>query len=429
VYKRQGQDIWDLIVVGGGLMGSAVAWHLAKQGIKILLLEKQEAEYVEGSSLGETRIARSLGTAKDIFSYLHNRAVSETKELIQFLNEKRSRTSHKIEDIYTTSPVTYIYYTHSKQAVVKLLNRQQDKFEVSISAKEAKEKFGMVVPENAIVIREFKPHSGTLNPKQLIYKLHLGIKELGSEIQYQKRVHSVENRDNIFEIQASDLKTGRNYYLQSKKIVMATGPYTGDLLSELAPYFRELIKPQRVPLIFLKMKPEFYNQLPLSQQNRLSSFYPVIDKTEDVMYSMIEKWGEYIMPIFKIGAHYRRSTIDDLDAVWKKPVTNDEIEWGMNKTIEYLNRINIPALAKDLVYVKGYSCVYSLSDNETPIVSYIMDKNNKPNPNAVVIAAMSGIGAKGAMTYGRIGADLILQRDEKDAMYAKTKSALGGDRL
>ncbi|CAN5713502.1 hypothetical protein BH23THE1_BH23THE1_30600 [soil metagenome] len=426
---EKGQDILDLIVIGGGLMGSAVAWHLAKQGIKILLIEKQESEYVEGSSFGEARIARSLGSAKDIFSYLHNQAVAETQELIQFLNQSSLREIHHIDEIYTTSPVTYIYYSQAKQAVFKLLSRQQDIYEISTSAQEAMDKFGMSVSDDAIVIREYKPYSGTINPKELIHKLHLGIEKKGSEIRYKQKVHSIKNQENVFKIQATDGKTGMTYILNSKKIVLAAGPYTGELMTDIAPYFKKLIYPRRVPLMFLKIKPEVYFKMTDQQKARLNDFYPVIDMTDDLMYSMIEKWDELNLPIFKIGAHYHRSKIDDLDEVWKKEVSEKEIKWGLSKTAEYLNRINIPVQPRDLVFIKGYSCVYSLCANEIPIVSSILNIDNKANSNAVVMAAMSGIGAKGAMTYGRFGADLILQREEKEEMYVKTKTALGRERL
>jgi len=43
---------------------------------------------------------------------------------------------------------------------------------------------------------------------------------------------------------------------------------------------------------------------------------------------------------------------------------------------------------------------------------------------------MSGIGAKGAMTYGLIAANILMQVEVQDSMYQKTKETLGlGDVL
>ncbi len=48
----------EVIVVGGGAMGAATAWHLARDGHDVLLLEQFEALHARGSSHGRTRIFR-----------------------------------------------------------------------------------------------------------------------------------------------------------------------------------------------------------------------------------------------------------------------------------------------------------------------------------------------------------------------------------
>jgi sarcosine oxidase len=51
-------DIFDVIVIGAGAMGSAAAYHLAKDGQRALLLEQFEIGHARGSSHGESRIFR-----------------------------------------------------------------------------------------------------------------------------------------------------------------------------------------------------------------------------------------------------------------------------------------------------------------------------------------------------------------------------------
>ena len=45
------------------------------------------------------------------------------------------------------------------------------------------------------------------------------------------------------------------------------------------------------------------------------------------------------------------------------------------------------------------------------------------------VGGMSGIGAKGSLTYGLMAANLLLEKKDTSAMYQKTKEALGSDRL
>jgi len=72
----------ELVVIGGGLMGSATAWQLANEGHKVLLIEQQDTVYTTGSSQGTARIARSSNRGDDIWSYLHN--LSDERYLYHF---------------------------------------------------------------------------------------------------------------------------------------------------------------------------------------------------------------------------------------------------------------------------------------------------------------------------------------------------------
>lgn len=410
-------------------MGSSAAWHLSNNGENVILIEQQDSVYTFGSSFGEARIARSLGPENDIFSYLHNRSVSETERLIRFLNEKEGADKHQMEDIYTTSPVTYIYYESWRNTVETLIENQSDPFEYASSAKEASQKFGMSVPDSSLVLREYKEHSGTMNPKELIKKLHTGIEYQGNEIRYNYKVFGLRKKNDLYEIEITNTKTRETQTILTKKVVSAAGPYTGKLLKDIAPEFDELITPKRVFLVFLKIDPATYQSLTRDQKQKIREFYPVADFTSDLMFSMVEKVDSDGVPVIKIGGHLIREKIQNLDQVWQKELTEDEKSWGIRTTLNYLQQLNIPVQKSDLQFVDGYSCVYSLTKSEVPFVTNILGDEHQPDPNFIVLGGMSGVGAKGAMTYGLIGANLLLQKDEQADIYQHTKTALGVDRL
>lgn len=422
-------DVQDIVVIGGGLMGSAAAWHLYSQGENVLLVEQQDSVYTFGSSFGEARISRSLGPKKDIFSYVHNRGVLETEKLIRFLNDKEGENSHNMEDIYSTSPVTYIYYSSCKNTVNSLVEDQEDPIEYAASAEEATQKFGMSVPDSALVLREYKKYSGTMNPKELIKKLHTAIQHHGNPVWYNHKVTGLRKKEDLYEIDLAHTRTGENKTIQSKKVVSAAGPYTGQLLKNTAPYFEELISPKRVFLVFLKIDPEKYGALTADQKQKITEYYPVADFTTDVMFSMIERTDTDGIPILKIGGHLIREDIPDMDEVWQKELTQEEKKWGLKTTLNYLQQLNIPVQEEDLQYMDGYSCVYSLTASEVPLVTNILDEENQPDPDFIVLGGMSGVGAKGTMTYGLIGANLLLKKEEESEIYQLAKCALGVDRL
>ena len=126
---QKSEQLEDIVVIGGGLMGSSTAWELSKYGQNVVLLEQQDSVYTFGSSFGEARISRSLGPKEDIFSFLQQTSVKETKGLINYLNEGESKMLHSMEDIYRTSPVTYIYSISQLNEVEALLDGQLDTYE------------------------------------------------------------------------------------------------------------------------------------------------------------------------------------------------------------------------------------------------------------------------------------------------------------
>ncbi len=415
---------FDTIVIGGGLMGSSAAWHLSNAGERLLMIEKQADIYSQGSSFGQARITRSLGPKDDIFSWLHNRSVTESMKLAAYLEGHYKNENQVMDNIYTTSPVTYLYYRSQNETVDALINGQADTIQISRSADEASNKFGLVVPDDAIVIREYKKNSGTLNPAVLISKLHYAVKANGSSILLNHQVITINRTNQHFEITLKNNENGAVHTYTAKKIVSAAGPYTGELLKPFSPAIDKLITPKQVYLSFFSIKKEIWHRLAPEQQTRLTDFYPMIDMNPDFVFSMIEKRDADGVPVIKTGGHMRRYPIDNLDQVWGKEPPGDEIEWAHQTTSRYLEMLNMPITYDDLLLTNSYSCVYSMTESEIPIVTEVPGIDNNTIPGLVVMGGMSGIGAKGSLAYGLIAANLLLNQPENEPMYNKTVNAL-----
>lgn len=422
-------NIEEVVIIGGGLMGSATGWQLSKQGKQVLLIERQDSVYTFGSSFGEARISRSLGAKGDIFSYLQQRSVAETKKLIAYLNEAESGKPHAMEDIYRTSPVTYIHYQSQAEDVARILADQKDPYEYAADKEQARKLFGMNIPDSAVIIREYKPYSGTLNPQALISKLHRGIEQAGSRVAYNEQIVSLKKIQGLYEIQTENSQTGQRRTIRSRKVVAAAGPYNGELLREMAPYVKQLIVPKRLFLAFLRIDPTVYRQLSTEQQERLTLSYPVADINSEIFYSMIERYDEEGMPVLKVGGHFLRTDIDNLDDVWQQELDQQEIAWSKENTLNYLRMLDLPVQEDDLQFIDGYSCVYSLTASEVPYVANLISENGEVDPDVVLVGGMSGVGAKGSLTYGLIASNLLLQKTDSSAMYQKVVQALGTERF
>ena len=421
---------WDVVVIGGGLMGSSTAWQLAREGQNVLLLEMQGEIYTQGSSFGDARISRSLGPPGDIWGYMHNRTVSEMKTLIAVLNENGDSTS--MDDVYVTSPVNYVRHISGLDRQ-RWLSEQSDPIRIAKTRAEAESLFGLRLPDDAYIIREYKDYSGTINPGAVITALHRGTIYAGGHVAYDKRVTGLSRTEEGFRLVISDLETGVSHILEAPKVVSAAGPYTGALLKDVAPEFEHLITPQRVFLAFFEVEPGFWNGLSGSEQQGLIDLFPAINSTLQTRasgsFSMIEGYSERGAPVIKIGGHYQRTDIKDMDRVWQQSLTDEEVAWSYDALLHHLALLDTDFTEAQLHFYAGYSCVYSLTESEVPYVTMALMPDGNPDPNLIIVGGMSGVGAKGSLGYGVISADLLLGRTETDPVYLAAREAFGFERM
>lgn len=416
----------NIIVIGGGLMGNAVTWQLSNYGEKVLLIEQQGKKYNSGSSYGEARIARSLGPKRDIFSFLNNQTVEEVRKLIRFLNTIETPKQHKMSDIYTTSPVSYLFDKELHKDEIELLThkKQKDKYRKA-SGDAAFRKFGVTIPDSQLLIREYKKHSGTLNPTELIKKLRLGIQQKGNNIKHNHKAIKITPKNGFYEIKVLNTKINKVKVLNAKKVIVAAGPYTNELLKEIAPYFKKLITPKRVFLSFFKIKKKRFDQFSQTEKKNIINAFPMFDQNDKMFFSMIEKTDKQGRPLFKVGGHNIRRNIVDLDSVWETPLREKEIKWAKKQFRKYLEMLEIYMDKKDIKYTQGYNCVYSVSKTKIPFVTNLLTKNNSIDKNMIMVGGMSGVGAKGALAYGLLAANLLLGIEESSKIYQKVKKELG----
>lgn len=416
----------NIIVIGGGLMGSSVAWKLVEQGAKVTLLEQQGKTFNHGSSYGAARISRSLGPKKDVFSFVHNRTVKEVGKLVTFLNKKRKKKEHKMEDIYSTSPVSYLYTRDQYDQIDKLRYKKQKNDYRRGSGDAAFRKFGVTLKPDQVLVREFRKHSGTLDPHELIQKLRLAIDLKGGKIAFNQKVTKLTKKEDYFEIEVLNTKSNQPKTLQAKKVVVAAGPYTVEVLKDFAPYFNRVITPKRVLVSYFKIAKERYKKLSEKELKHIIAAQPMFSQIGKEYFSMIEEWAEDGLPIFKAGGHKIRHNIIDLDNAWNLVPRKKELKWTKKKFRKYFESLEIHLRKKDIEQISYCNCLYSMTRSGVPLVTYINNRYGSVDRNIVVIGGMSGVGAKGCLGYGTIGANLILGNPEESSkMYRKSAKAFG----
>lgn len=73
--------IYDVVVVGAGVFGAWTAWHLAKRGQRVLLVEAYGPGHSRASSGGESRIIRMSYGTDEIYTRWSRRSLDQWKSL------------------------------------------------------------------------------------------------------------------------------------------------------------------------------------------------------------------------------------------------------------------------------------------------------------------------------------------------------------
>jgi len=83
-----GQKTYDIAVIGAGVFGAWTAWHLAKRGKRVALVEAYGPGHSRASSGGETRIIRMGYGADELYTWWAQRSLVQWKEFIAATGQK-----------------------------------------------------------------------------------------------------------------------------------------------------------------------------------------------------------------------------------------------------------------------------------------------------------------------------------------------------
>ena len=237
---------------------------------------------------------------------------------------------------------------------------------------------------------------------------------------------SLIKKEGVFEVTVLNTKTNKTKTIFAKKVVVAAGPYTVSVLKQFAPYFNRIITPKRVLLAYYKIADKRYQEFSTIEKKNIFAAQPMFSQIGKEYFSMIEKLEEDGTPIIKAGFHKVRRNILDLDKVWTLAPRKKELKKIRKQFRKYFEMLEIFLKKKEIELVDAYNCVYSETKTHVPLVTHIKNKYGSLDKDIVVIGGMSGVGAKGCLGYGTIGANLITgKQGESSKIYRRAIRAFG----
>ena len=217
-------DPYDLIVVGLGAMGAAVAYHGARLGLSVLGLDQYDPPHDLGSTKAETRITRlAVGEGSQYLPF-----VKRSHEIWRELEiETGVELLHECGGVIITEqePVPGQRWEDFVTETARIAQVGQIPFEVKEPAAVRAEYGWIAVPDDRNA--GYEPTAGLVMAERAVEVQLTRSRELGATIRTNEPVEAIEPHDEYVVVRSK----GGPY--QASNVVLATGPW-----------FRELAEPE-----------------------------------------------------------------------------------------------------------------------------------------------------------------------------------------
>jgi len=361
---------WDVIVIGVGGMGSAIAYHVAARGRKVLALEQFNIPNDLGASGGVNRIIRLAYAEDPRYVPLLRRAYRLWRELGRTVHERLLFITGGIDAGGEDSWII--------QGSVAACKAHRLRHEVLTSAQVRKRFPAFRLPKGMVAV--YQPDGGfVLSERSIVAHVSAAL-SLGAEVHAQERVLSwdVSNR-------RVRVRTNRDSY-EARRLVIAAGPWAAKAVREL----RGHVTPERQVLLWVQPK-----RPALFQIGAFPVFY--MQDGSDKYYGL----PIYGIPGFKLGRYHHLKEAVDPDDLDRECHPRDE-EVLRAAICKYFPDADGPIIAMK-------TCLFSNTQDE----HFILDLH-PDYPEVSIAAGFSGHGFKFCSVVGEIMASLALDGGCKD---------------
>jgi len=356
---------FDVIILGAGAMGSAAAYHLARDGRHVLLLEQFAIAHDRGSTHGESRIFR-YAYADSAYARLAIQAKTLWHELEREANEPLLRIIGGLdigEDPDGQAEVLAI------AATLHANNCQWERLDRPALARRFPQ---WRLSDDAIAV--YSPDTGALNPTRCVQVMVARATAYGATVRDHEPVLQIIRHDDGVEV-----ITGRDRY-RAPRLAITCGAWTNRVLRDL-----DLQLPLRV------------------SQEQIAYFQPRASA------------ASFAPDRFPIWIHHRQETTYGFPILGTPGIKLGFHQDGFYIDIDYYTQQPRPSVTARLrAYLEQYlpdaageafdvsTCLYT----NTPDENFIVD-TLPGSPHIAIGAGFSGHGFKFAIAIGRALADLL----------------------
>ncbi len=350
---------FDLIVIGCGGVGSAVAYYAAKRNLRVLALEQFEPVHARGSSHGDTRVIRQAYFEHADYVPLLKRAYRLWNEFEDAVGTRQFYRTGLLE-IGPESGVLVQGVRHS--AKLHHLPLEQ------IDRRDFDQRFaGFSLPDDAVAL--FESNAGFLLVEECIRQYIKEARREGGDLRFNQRVLSYEVDGNEVRV-----NTAEEQFVAARLVVTA-GAWANDLLAGLGLHLKVLRKHLHW---YQPSKPTSYQ---LSSQSP-TFFY---ETKHGYFYGFPVRDARGL----KVAQHSGGETVCDATDLDRSLDTEER------RQVDHFVRSHLPEIAFPAT---GHTvCMYTMSPDE----HFIVDRH-PVYPQISFAAGLSGHGFKFASVLGEI---------------------------
>jgi monomeric sarcosine oxidase len=369
------QKKYDVAVIGAGVFGTWTAWHLAKRGQRVALVEAYGPAHSRASSGGETRIIRMGYGADELYTRWSRNSLKQWKEFF-------TRTG---QALFLETGVLWMAGKEDARLreTAATLKRCGVQFEELDRA--ALEKRYPQIGLESIQRGIFEPQSGALLARRAVAAVVEDAVRLGAEYRCAQAHTPTERR------RAQEVTTTDGEKISAGEFIFACGPWLGKL-------FPDILGAR----IFTSRQEVFFFGVPAGNSRFAAPALPTWLFQEDLVYGMPDIEGRGL----KIAFDEHGERVDpDMQSRIVSPAMTEMVR-------KYAAR-RFPAL-KDAPIVETRVCQYENSSNG----DFLIDRHPEME-NVWFVGGGSGHGFKHGPAVGDYVAGLLL-----DGAPAETRFSL-----
>jgi glycine/D-amino acid oxidase-like deaminating enzyme len=206
----------DVVVVGAGVVGASVAWHLAKRGVKVTLVD-------QGSGRGDGSSARATGG----FRAQYGTAINIRLSLLSRAKLRAFRDEVGADPGY--DPAGYLWLATSARELTALqegceLQRAEGVTEAEVVTADDIRRINPAIHDPKVVGGTFCPTDGFIRPLAILNGYLSGAQAMGADVRWDTRILGAERSGESL----SALMTDRGP-LHCGAVVVAAGPWSGEI--------------------------------------------------------------------------------------------------------------------------------------------------------------------------------------------------------